>query len=99
MIIVFYCEIDFIYIVGISLCDTKGMQRTSSRIEKLKHQSFEQNETSQTKPSLAMTDSVLHASFLTNIDQNWKNIKRKKDGNIRGEIRREAKRIEKTFLI
>ena len=57
------------HIVGISLCDTKGMQRTSSRIEKLKHQSFEQNETSQTKPSLAMTDIVLHASFLTNIDQ------------------------------
>ena len=58
--------------------DTKGMKRSSSRIEKLKHQSFEQNETSQTKPSLAMTDSVLHASFLANIDQKTGKISKEK---------------------
>ena len=78
MIIVFYCEIDFIYIDGILFCDTKGKKRSSSSIEKLKHQSFEQNETSQTKPSLAMTDSVLHASFLTNFDQKAGKIPKEK---------------------
>ena len=58
--------------------DTKGMKRSSSRIEKLKHQSFEQNETLQTKPSLVMTDSILHASFLTNIDQKLEKYQKKK---------------------
>ena len=62
------------------------MQRTSSRIEKLKHQSFEQNETSQTKPSLAMTDIVLHASFLTNIDQKLEKKSKKKMSTSEGRL-------------
>ena len=61
------------------------MQRTSSRIEKLKHQSFEQNETLQTKPSLVMTDSILHASFLTNIDQKLEKYQKKKCQHQRGD--------------
>ena len=68
--------------------DTKGMKRSSSRIEKLKHQSFEQNETLQTKPSLVMTDSILHASFLTNIDQKLEKYQRKKWQHQRGDYKR-----------
>ena len=68
------------------LFDKKVMKRSSSRIEKLKHQSFEQNETSQTKPSLAMTDSVLHASFLTNIDQKLEKYLKKKMSTSEGRL-------------
>ena len=66
--------------------DTKGMKRSSSRIEKLKHQSFEQNETLQTKPSLVMTDSILHASFLTNIDQKLEKYQKKKMSTSEGRL-------------
>ena len=68
------------------------MKRSSSRIEKLKHQSFEQNETSQTKPSLAMTDSVLHASFLTNIDQKREKYQKKKMSTSEGSLEEKPKR-------